>query len=64
MEQVCSLEGDYNGFTTDLAHSFATPLPSAIASPPKSTTLCVLQPIVPSFVGTVCEVAMRSKALS
>lgn len=25
MEQVCSLEGDYNGFTTDLAHSFATP---------------------------------------
>lgn len=35
MEQVCSLEGDYNGFTTDPAHSFATP-PPPLPSPPKS----------------------------
>lgn len=46
VEQVCSLEGDYNGFTTDLTHSFATPPPL----PPYSTVLCVLRPIVTSFV--------------
>lgn len=37
VEQVCSLEGDYNGFSADPARSFATPPPppNPPTSPPK-----------------------------
>lgn len=40
VEQVCSLEGDYNGFTTDLTHSFATPPPPATITSLKYCSVC------------------------
>lgn len=44
MEHVCSLEGDYNGFTTDLTHSFATPLnPRHLHLPKVSLHVCCSQ---------------------
>lgn len=54
MEQVCSLEGDYNGFTTDLTHSFATPPPPATFTSQKYHFVCAAancHQLCYSFVG-------------
>lgn len=40
VEQVCSLGGDYNGFTTDLTHSFTTPSPPATFTSQKYHSVC------------------------